>query len=30
LVGGIALLVLNIAMCGLCYAVLKSGWKIKN
>jgi ABC-2 type transport system permease protein len=30
LVGGIALLVLNIALWAICYAVLRSGWKIKN
>ena len=30
LVGGAALLILNIALWILCYAVLKSGWKIKN
>ena len=30
LVGGIALLVLNVALWALCYALLKSGWKIKN
>ena len=30
LVGGLALLALNIALWILCYAVLKSGWKIKN
>ena len=30
LVGGAALLGLNIALWALCYAVLKSGWKIKN
>ncbi|GAA3891016.1 ABC transporter permease [Sphingomonas limnosediminicola] len=29
-VGGIALLVLNLALWAVCYAVLKSGWKIKN
>ncbi len=29
LVGGVALLVLNIALWILCYALLKSGWKIK-
>mgnify|MGYP003579991030 CR=1 FL=1 len=29
-VGGIALLVLNIMLFAICYAVLKSGWKIKN
>lgn len=30
LVGGIGLLVLNLALLALCYALLKSGWKIKN
>jgi len=30
LVGSVALLVLNIALWALCYALLKSGWKIKN
>ena len=30
LVGGIALLILNIVLWITCYAVLKSGWKIKN
>ena len=29
-VGGIALLALNIILFAICYAVLKSGWKIKN
>jgi ABC-2 type transport system permease protein len=29
-VGGIGLLVLNLVLCGVCYAVLKSGWKIKD
>jgi ABC-2 type transport system permease protein len=29
-VGGIALLMLNIALFAICYLVLKSGWKIKN
>jgi ABC-2 type transport system permease protein len=29
-VGGIALLLLNIALFAVCYALLKSGWKIKN
>jgi ABC-2 type transport system permease protein len=28
--GGIALLLLNIALWALCYGLLKSGWKIKN
>ena len=30
LVGAIGLLVLNIALWAVCYALLKSGWKIKN
>jgi ABC-2 type transport system permease protein len=30
LVGGLALLGINIALWALCYALLKSGWKIKN
>src|SRR5436190_1600927 len=30
LVGGIVLLLVNIALWALCYALLKSGWKIKN
>jgi len=30
LIGGLALLALNVAMWALCYALLKSGWKIKN
>jgi len=30
LVGGVALLVLNVALWAICYALLKSGWKIKN
>ena len=29
MVGGIVLLGINIVLCGLCYALLKSGWKIK-
>jgi ABC-2 type transport system permease protein len=29
-VGGIGLLVLNLALWALCYALLESGWKIKN
>jgi len=29
-VGGIALLALNIVLCAICYALLKSGWRIKN
>jgi ABC-2 type transport system permease protein len=30
LVGGVALLAINITLWVLCYALLKSGWKIKN
>jgi ABC-2 type transport system permease protein len=30
MVGAIGLLLLNIAMWALCYALLRSGWKIKN
>ena len=30
LVGAIALLLLNVALWALCYALLRSGWKIKN
>jgi ABC-2 type transport system permease protein len=30
LVGGLALLGLNIALWALCYALLRNGWKIKN
>jgi ABC-2 type transport system permease protein len=30
MVGAIGLFALNIALCGLCYALLRSGWKIKN
>ena len=30
LVGGVALFAVNVAMWALCYALLKSGWKIKN
>jgi ABC-2 type transport system permease protein len=30
LIGGIALLLLNLLLWGLCYSLLKSGWKIKN
>ncbi|MGZ2410997.1 ABC-2 type transport system permease protein [Sphingomonas sp. F9_3S_D5_B_2] len=30
LIGGISLLVINIALWALCYALLKAGWKIKN
>jgi ABC-2 type transport system permease protein len=29
-IGGIGLAVLNVLLFALCYAVLKSGWKIKN
>jgi ABC-2 type transport system permease protein len=29
-VGAVALLVLNLVLWGACYALLKSGWKIKN
>ena len=29
LVGGLALLGINIVLCGACYFLLKSGWKIK-
>jgi ABC-2 type transport system permease protein len=29
-VGGVGLLALNLILCAVCYAVLKSGWKIKN
>ena len=29
-VGAIGLLALNLVLCAICYAVLKSGWKIKN
>jgi ABC-2 type transport system permease protein len=29
-VGGVGLLVLNLALWALCYALLESGWKIKN
>jgi ABC-2 type transport system permease protein len=29
-IGGVALLLLNIVLFGACYALLKSGWKIKN
>jgi len=29
-VGGVGLLVLNIALWAACYGLLKSGWKIKN
>jgi len=30
LVGGLALLVLNVVLWAICYSALKSGWKIKN
>ncbi len=30
LVGGLSLLGLNIVLCAVCYALLKSGWKIKS
>lgn len=30
LFGGILILVLDIAVAGLCYALLRSGWKLKN
>src|SRR5204863_8184131 len=30
LVGGVGLLLLNVALWAICYALLKSGWKIKN
>ena len=30
LVGGVALLAVNVALWALCYALLKSGWKIKQ
>jgi ABC-2 type transport system permease protein len=30
LLGGLALLALNVALWGVCYVALKSGWKIKN
>ena len=29
MVGAAGLLVLNLALCGACYALLKSGWRIK-
>ena len=29
-VGGFAILLLNILLFGICYMVLKKGWKIKN
>jgi len=30
MVGAVGLLVLNVALWALCYALLRSGWKIKN
>jgi ABC-2 type transport system permease protein len=30
MIGAIVLLVLNVALWAACYALLKSGWKIKN
>lgn len=30
LVGGVVLVAINVALWALCYALLKSGWKIKN
>ena len=30
LIGALGLLILNILLWALCYALLKSGWKIKN
>jgi len=30
LIGGIGLLVVNILLCSVCYALLKRGWKIKS
>ncbi|WP_106639066.1 ABC transporter permease [Allosphingosinicella vermicomposti] len=30
LFGGILLLAINIALCAACYALLRSGWKLKN
>ncbi len=30
LIGGIVLLAINVALWALCYALLKSGWKLKN
>jgi ABC-2 type transport system permease protein len=29
-IGAVGLLVLNLLLWGVCYALLKSGWKIKN
>ena len=29
-VGGIGLMLLNIVLFAICYAIMKSGWKIKN
>jgi hypothetical protein len=28
--GALLLLAINVALCGLCYALLRSGWKIKS
>jgi len=30
LLGGLALLGINLMLCAVCYFALKSGWKIKN
>ena len=30
LVGGVALLLINLLLWAVCYRLLKSGWKIKN
>ena len=30
LVGAVGLLALNVALWAICYALLKSGWKIKS
>ena len=30
MIGGVVLLAINLALLGLCYALLKSGWKIKD
>ena len=30
IVGGLGLLAMNLVLWGLCYALLRSGWKIKN
>jgi len=29
LTGGIVLLAINVVLCAACYALLRSGWKIK-